>query len=139
MTYAPLDPLLEEDPYALQKHLGFSLTHWETGYARLRLPIEHFLMNRAGIPHGGIYATLLDTVMGYAGCFTGDPNSKNLALTLSLTVNFLSRPRGHILIAEGKTTGGGKSTFFAEATILDETGEIIARGSGAFKYRKPTT
>ena len=136
MTRAPLDPALDEDPYALQKHLGFRLTHWDADYARLDLPIEHFLMNRAGIPHGGIYATLLDTVMGYAGCYTGDPGHKKLALTLSLTTSFLSRPRGHVLIAEGQRVGGGASTFFAESTVSDETGEIIARGSGAFKYRK---
>lgn len=134
----PLDPALQEGPYALQRHLGFALTHWGVDHARLELPIEHYLMNRAGIPHGGIYATLLDTVMGYAGCYTGDPTHQKLALTLSLTTNFLSRPRGHTLIATGTRTGGGKSTFFAESTISDDTGEVIARGSGAFKYRQTT-
>ncbi|WP_204113767.1 PaaI family thioesterase [Shimia biformata] len=138
MTRAPLDPALDEGSYALQRHLGFRLTHWDVDYARLELPIEHYLMNRAGIPHGGIYATILDTVMGYAGCYTGDAAHKKLALTLSLTTNFLSRPKGHLLIAEGMRTGGGKSSFFAEATVSDETGEVIARGSGAFKYRKTT-
>ncbi|TKZ19225.1 PaaI family thioesterase [Shimia litoralis] len=136
MTQSPLDPSLKETPYALQKHLGFHLTHWDTDFAQLELPIEHYLMNRAGIPHGGIYATLLDTVMGYAGCFTGSSEQKRLALTLSLTTNFLSRPKGKLLIAKGHRTGGGSSTFFAESTILDETGEVIARGSGAFKYRR---
>ncbi len=138
MAQTPLDPALDEAPYALQKHLGFRLTHWDEDFARIELPIEHYLMNRAGIPHGGIYATLLDTVMGYAGCYTGDPAHKKLALTLSLTTNFLSRPKGQTLIAEGTRTGGGKSTFFAESTITDETGEVIARGSGAFKYRATT-
>ncbi|CUK11948.1 PaaI family thioesterase [Shimia thalassica] len=138
MTMTPLDARLDESPYALQKHLGFHLTHWGEDHARLELPIEHYLSNRAGLPHGGVYATLLDTVMGYAGCFTGDPDHKRLALTLSLTTNFLSRPKGALLIAEGRKVGGGASTFFAEATILDETGEVIARGSGAFKYRKTT-
>ena len=134
----PLHPALDESPYPLQKHLGFRLTHWSEDFARLELPIEHYLGNRAGLPHGGIYATLLDTVMGYSGCYTGDPDHKRLALTISMTVNFLSRPKGHVLIAEGRKVGGGASTFFAEATVLDETDELIARGSGAFKYRKTT-
>ncbi|MEO9463808.1 MAG: PaaI family thioesterase, partial [Marinomonas sp.] len=95
MTLTPLDPELNEAPYALQRHLGFQLTHWDSDFARIELPIEHFLMNRAGIPHGGIYATLLDTVMGYAGCYIGDPAHKKLAVTLSMTTNFLSRPKGH--------------------------------------------
>ncbi|MBO9479679.1 PaaI family thioesterase [Shimia sp. R11_0] len=138
MTYAPFDPALDETPYGLQKHLGFELTHWDEDYARLELPLAPHLMNRAGIPHGGIYATLLDTVMGFAGCYTGTADHKKLALTLSLTTNFLSRPRGGRLIAEGWRTGGGAKTFFAEGSICDETGERIARGSGAFKVRATT-
>jgi len=138
MDRKQLDPSLDEAPYELQKHVGFQLTHWDTDFARLELPIAPHLMNRAGIPHGGIYATLLDTVMGFAGCYTGTPEHKKLALTLSLTTNFLSRPKGKGLIAEGHRTGGGQRTFFAEGTISDETGEIIARGSGAFRYRNTT-
>lgn len=138
MAHSPLDPALDESPYALQQHLGFRLTHWDNDFARLEQPIVPHLMNRAGIPHGGIYATLLDTVMGFAGCYTGDAGHKKLALTLSLTTNFLSRPKGNILIVEGRRIGGGAKTFFAEGTVLDETGEVIARGSGAFKYRATT-
>lgn len=135
MTHNSLDPALDEAPYALQEHLGFQLTHWDVDFARLEQPIAPHLMNRAGIPHGGIYATLLDTVMGFAGCYTGDAAHKKLALTLSLTTNFLSRPKGKILMVEGRRIGGGAKTFFAEGTVMDETGEVIARGSGAFKYR----
>ena len=138
MERTPLDPRLDETPYALQRHLGFHLTHWGTDHARLELPIEHYHANRAGLPHGGVYATLLDTVMGYACCYTGDTEHKRLVLTLSLTTNFLSRPRGNLLIAEGRKVGGGASTAFAEGQIVDETGEVIVRGSGTFKYRKTT-
>ena len=138
MEMTPLDPRLDETPYALQRHLGFHLTHWGPDHARLELPIELYHANRAGLPHGGVYATLLDTVMGYAGSYTGDPAHKRLALTLSLNTIFLSRPKGKLLIATGYKVGGGASTFFTEGTVTDETGEMIARGSGAFKYRKTT-
>lgn len=138
MTHRPLDPTLQEEPYALQAHLGFKLTHWDVDFAQLELPIAPHLMNRAGIPHGGIYATLLDTVMGFAGCYTGDAAHKKLALTLSLTTHFLSRPKGALLLVQGTRTGGGARTFFAEGTVRDETGELIARGSGAFKIRATT-
>jgi uncharacterized protein (TIGR00369 family) len=129
------DPRLSEEPYALQRHLGFTLAMWEQDRARLELPIAENLMNRAGMPHGGVYATLIDTVMGYAGCYAADLDNPVHALTISLTTNFLSRPKGQLLIANGIRVGGGASTFFAEATVVDETGEMIARGSGAFKYR----
>ncbi|MFT4783920.1 MAG: hypothetical protein ACI9IV_001662 [Paracoccaceae bacterium] len=130
-----LDPELIEAPYALQSHLGFRMVAWSEGHARFELPLQPFLMNRYGIPHGGIYATLIDTVMGYSGCFTGDPDRKQYAMTLSLTTNFLSRPKGDCLICEARLIGGGRRTFFSEAEITDPTGEKIATGSGTFRYR----
>ena len=131
-----IDPALLEDPSALQTHLGYRLTEWRTDFARVELPLTPVLMNRQGLPHGGMHATLLDTAMGFAGCYTGDPERAQMALTLSLNVQYLSRPRGQRLIAEGTKTGGGKSTFFAEAQISDETGEVVAKGTGVFRYRR---
>ena len=58
------------------------------------------------------------------------------AMTLNLNVSYLSRPKGDLLIAEGRRVGGGKSTFFGEGVIMDETGEKIATASGTFRYRK---
>lgn len=135
MTSHP-SPELEEPAYPLQKHLGFEMVEWRDGFARFEQPLQSFLMNRYGLPHGGVYATLLDTVMGYCGCYTGSAEHKQMAMTLSLNVNFLSRPKGDLLIAEGTKTGGGKSTFFASGLILDETGERIASATGVFRYRK---
>jgi len=131
-----IDPALLEDPSALQTHLGYRLTEWRTDFARVELPLTPVLMNRQGLPHGGMHATLLDTAMGFAGCYTGDPERAQMALTLSLTVNYLGQARGALLIAEARRTGGGKSTYFAEATVRDETGGLIATGTGVFRYRR---
>ena len=128
-------PEIIEDPYPFQSLLGFEIVEWTAETVEARLPIHDALGNRYGIPHGGIHATLLDTVMGYAGCFTGSPTEKRMAMTLSLNVSYLSRPKGETLIAKGRKIGGGKRTFFAEAEITDETGELIATGSGTFRYR----
>jgi uncharacterized protein (TIGR00369 family) len=121
--------------YPLQELLGFRLAEWRRDYARVELPLDARLENRQGLPHGGVHATLLDSAMGYSGCFSEDPDSPVLALTLSLTVNFLSRPRGGVLIAEGWRRGGGRSTYFAEGRVRDDTGAAIASGSGVFRYR----
>jgi len=131
-----IDPNLLEPPSALQTHLGYRLSAWSKDFARLELPLEPFLMNRQGLPHGGIHATMLDTAMGFAGCYTGDPERQQMALTLSLTVNYLGQATGPRLIAEARRTGGGKSTYFAEGTVRDETGAIIATGTGVFRYRR---
>jgi uncharacterized protein (TIGR00369 family) len=128
------NPLIEA-PYEYQKLLGFEIVHWSKDRAQLHLPLATKHANRYGIPHGGIHASLLDTVMGFAGCFTGDADKPQMAMTLSLTVQYLSRPKGNMLIAKGTKTGGGRKTFFAEGEVFDETGELIAKGTGTFRYR----
>jgi len=125
-----------EPPSGFQTHMGYDLTAWETDFARVELPLGPHVMNRQGLPHGGLHATLLDTAMGFAGCFTGDPDRRQMALTLSLTVNFLGQAQGCRLIAEARRTGGGKSTYFAEATVRDDTGALVATATGVFRYRR---
>ncbi|PKQ11198.1 MAG: PaaI family thioesterase [Alphaproteobacteria bacterium HGW-Alphaproteobacteria-1] len=132
-----LDRLLQgEPPSGLQDHLGYHLVAWSPDFARVELPMGRHIANRQGLPHGGIHATLLDTTMGFAGCYTGDPDRRQMALTLSLTVNYLGQAQGSLLIAEARRTGGGKSTFFAEGTVRDESGAIVATGTGVFRYRR---
>ena len=92
-------------------------------------------MNRFGVPHGGVHAVLLDTVMGYAGCFTGCANAQRFTVTLSLNVSFLAQSRGNILFAEAWRIGGGRRIFFAEGQVKDDTGELVATGTGTFRYR----
>lgn len=131
-----LDPALIEAASALQSHLGYEMTGWTQGFARIEIPLAPFLMNRQGLPHGGMHATLLDTAMGYAGCHTGDPARPQMALTLSLTVNYLAQAQGTRLIAEARRSGGGKTTFFANGTVHDDTGALIATGTGVFRLRQ---
>ncbi len=131
-----MDPRLREVPYPFQELIGFRMADWSADYARFELDVTDAILNRHGIPHGGVHAVLLDTVMGYAGCFTGDPDDRVMAMTLSITANYLSRPKGSLLIAEGRKTGGGKSTFFASGRVEDETGELVATSTGVFRYRK---
>lgn len=118
-----------------QDLLGYRLTEWREGFARIEQEIVPALGNRSGIPHGGVYATLLDTAMGYTGVWVPKGQSRVYALTLSLTVNFVGQPKGSRLICDALLTGGGRSTFFTEAKLHDDLGNLIATGSGAFRRR----
>lgn len=130
------DPDLFEPPSPLAEALGFRMTDWSDGFARIEAPLAPHLMNRQGLPHGGVYAALLDTAMGFCGCFTGDPNDKQNALTLSMNVSFLAQAKGVQLTAEARVTGGGRSTYFASGTVHDETEALIATSTGVFRYRR---
>jgi len=135
MNGAGRDPVGGDDGVAMLQHLGARMTDWREDFAQLQLPFRAHLMNRQGLPHGGVYATLLDSAMGFAGCFDSDPARPRLALTLTLTVNYLAQPRGTVLIAEAWRTGGGRRSFFADGRVVDEIGTSVASGSGVFRYR----
>ncbi|MFD1340931.1 PaaI family thioesterase [Litorisediminicola beolgyonensis] len=133
-----MDDRFREPAHSFSKYLGFEMVDWHEDYARFELLIRDVHFNRHETLHGGVHATLLDTAMGYAGCWTGDPEVRQMALTLSMTVQYLSRPKGQRLIAEGWKTGGGRSAYFARAEVKDDTGEMIATATGVFRYRKLT-
>jgi uncharacterized protein (TIGR00369 family) len=114
-------------------YLGARKTAFEDGYARFELTLAGNHLNPHGIPHGGVYATLLDTTLGSAGCWDGRPDRYRPAVTLNLNVSFVDRPRGTHLICEGRRVGGGKSVFFSEGSIQDDTGRVVARATGTFK------
>ncbi|WP_020040612.1 PaaI family thioesterase [Salipiger mucosus] len=131
-----MDERFREDPSPFGAHLGFRMADWREDFARFEMEIAPHHGNRYGVPHGGAYATLLDAAMGHAGCWTGDPEVKQVAFTLSLNVQYLSLPTGKRLIVEARRTGGGRATYFADGEVRDETGALIAKGSGVFRYRR---
>ncbi len=125
----------QEYPYPFQKHLGFILTEWNYGYCHLELPLESFLMNMYGIPHGGIHATLFDTAIGYTGCYSNDPSDPRFTMTLNLGVNFVAKSKDDKLLVDAKQTGGSRQIYFAEGRATDNHGSLIATGKGTFRYR----
>lgn len=135
MTSSPRDPTELEPSYALQDTLGIRMTEWSRDFARVEAEFTDLLKNRQGLLHGGIHALLLDTAMGYAGCYTGIAGQQQNALTLSMTVNFVGQLRGKRLIATGRRTGGGRKVYFAEAEVRDDTGGLLANATGVFRYR----
>lgn len=134
-TPHPLRPALAEAPSAFQEHLGHRLTGWGPGYARFEMALTPALLNRHGVPHGGVHATMLDSAMGYAGVFPGDSAERPMSQTLAMSVSYLAPARGTALMAEGRVTGGGRRTFFTEARLWDGEGTLVATATGVFRIR----
>ncbi len=115
--------------------IGHRVVAVEPGSARVELDVRDAHCNRGGGVHGGIYCVLMDTVGGFAGIHTTNREEMKTFITLTLTTNFLGQPRGKTMIATGRLRAGGRSTFFSDMEIHDEVGNLLATGSGTFKYR----
>lgn len=127
---------MDESAFHFRRLIGYRMTGFAQDWAQFELVLEEKHMNGDEIPHGGVYATLLDTVLGFSGAYTGDPDRRRMAMTLSLTTNFVAPPQGKVMIAEARKAGGGRSTFYANGQITDDTGRLLATGSGVFRYRR---
>lgn len=124
-------------PGGFLQDLGLDRTLYDDGVARFELAVLERHMNRLGIPHGGVYATMLDSALGASGCWDGGPETFRPSVTLNLNVSYVGQPRGNRLIADGRRVGGGRSIYFSEGEIRDEHGTLIATATGTFKVVRP--
>jgi uncharacterized protein (TIGR00369 family) len=124
-----------EEPSGFQRTLQYRLAEWRPDEAVLTLDIKPFHLNRAGVVHGGVLATLLDTVGGFAGTYCTVPGNVRRGVTLSLTSTFLSQASSGTLRAVGRRRGGGRKIFMVTAEIFDGDGNLVALGEGTYRYR----
>ena len=109
--------------------LGITLGSVEEGIVRMYLEAAEYLYNPIGTVHGGILATILDSVMGCAVHSTL-PVGRSYT-TLEIKVNYL---RG-LTEASGPVRGigtvvhAGRQMAVAEARAVDEAGRLYATAS----------
>ena len=95
---------------------------------------EHF-SGWGRVVHGGILATLLDELMGWAGLYL----LRRVALTEKMTVEFLKAAYvGEPLKVVGRVTGTkGKRNAQIEGIISRTNGEVCAKSMGDFTTLSP--
>lgn len=104
---------------------------FDAGEGRFVMTLEpqecHY--NPMGCVHGGILATLLDSVMS-AAVHTALPSGKGY-ITLEIKVNFLKPVYEHtgLIMAEGNVVSCGRQVATAEGKIINEKGEVHATGT----------
>ncbi|MBO0997357.1 PaaI family thioesterase [Bacillus sp. SD075] len=114
---------------AFFSHIGFEIIRFEEGNVTIKLNIEEHLLNVNGTLHGGIHATMLDTILGMVTRSV----TKSKVVTTSLTVHYLASISSGELFAEAKVLQKGYKIAFTEGEIKDIEGNIIAKGTGIFK------
>jgi uncharacterized protein (TIGR00369 family) len=117
------------DVPSIGRLLGMQFDEVEHGRVVMSLATQPDFANPLGSTHGGIAATLLDSVMGCAVHTTLDAGVGYT--TLELKVNYIRTVPvdGRRLSAEGTVVHVGRRVATAEGRVLDERGKLVAHGS----------
>lgn len=129
------EPVNTPDIGAFGQMMGFRVVEWRDGFVRMEMDVRPDHLNRSGVLHGGIIATLLDTACGYAGTWCSKPGNVRWVVTVSLSTNFVAQMREGTVSVVGRRRGGGRKIFFASAEARDEGDRILAFGDSVQRYR----
>lgn len=110
-------------------HMGTEIVDCPDGSRQLELVVRDELLNVNKTVHGGVYATLLDTIIG----ITIRSQVQKPVATMNLTIHYLAPISEGKMIATANILQAGYRTVIAEAMILDNTGKLLSKASGTFK------
>jgi uncharacterized protein (TIGR00369 family) len=96
-----------------------------------RVPVTPFTLNRAGIVHGGITATLADSTIGSL-INQRLPEGYKGAVTVELKVNYLKQGLGKELVSRARLVHMGSTLATATCEITNEKNKLIAFTTGTF-------
>jgi acyl-CoA thioesterase len=105
-------------------------THPAKGECRIDVELAPIHMSQAQRVHGGVLFTLLDSAMGRA-VLSALPEGRGCA-TAECKINFFRPVQKGGLVATGKVVNLSRSVAYAEGSIVNDEGKLVARASGTF-------
>ncbi|MBB3036778.1 PaaI family thioesterase [Hoyosella altamirensis] len=120
---------MPDQPPNIGRLIGMEPGVIEFGKVQLKVTTRPDYANPLGTVHGGICATLLDSVMGTAVHSTLEAGVGYG--TLELKVNYIRTvpTSGIQLTATGTTIHVGRTTATAEGQVHDDQGRLVAHGT----------
>ena len=110
------------------EHLGIRVVEWEEGRCVMELPVTDMHLNRSGVVHGGVHATLVDAVASHGGNYAPSQDVRARSVTVSLSLQYIGQARRETLRAVGTRVGGGRRIYFARGEVFAEDGSLVASG-----------
>jgi uncharacterized protein (TIGR00369 family) len=117
----------------LSGFLGLQGEYLEDGTYRFEVPITPFMLNQMKAVHGGITASLADSVMGSVASRT----SGYKVVTTEMNVHYLTPGTGEKLIATASVLRLGKTLCVCECKIHNDQGRLVLAGTGTFYLVEP--
>ncbi len=105
--------------------LGLALESLEKGHVVFSMRVKPKHKQLHGVVHGGVLATLADTVAAIAA-YTTVPKRTNIA-TVEMKINFLEPVPGGRIKAVGRVLRTGRNFVVTECEIYLENGSLAAK------------
>ncbi len=112
------------------RRLGMEMTQVAQGRCVIELDLDERHMSMASRAHGGVLFTMLDTAMGRS-VISRLPEGRGCA-TIEAKINYFRPVQSGRVRAEAECVRLTRTTAYAEGTLLDEDGNMLARASGTF-------
>jgi uncharacterized protein (TIGR00369 family) len=112
---------------------GMEVVEASRGEVTVAMVVEDRHVNLQGLVHGGMLAILADTACGLSIRSAMEPG--RLHVTADLDIHFLAPARPGTLYGRGAAVKIGRSLAFAEASIEDATGTLLAKAQSRFSVR----
>ena len=118
--------LVNNSPYF--QLLSMVLVDAGPGFSRMEISLAEKHLQPFGFVHGGVYASLIDAAAFWALFYEiEDPGAG--ATSVDLKLNYLAPAVSGRLIANGRRIRLGRTLGYAEATVTDEEGKLLAHGT----------
>ncbi|WP_422348685.1 hotdog fold thioesterase [Flagellimonas sp.] len=125
---------LAEQEIPIHKYFGLKVEVIEKEFIKVRVPFRKDLVGdiRANHWHGGIIATILDSVGGAIGIANFNTPKDKLS-TIDLRVDYLRFADGKDLIFEGRLVRMGNRIMVTKMKAFQED-VLVAEGKGVYNF-----
>jgi uncharacterized protein (TIGR00369 family) len=125
---------LAEDEIPIHRYLGLKVETIEKEFIRVRIPFRDDFVGdiRTKRWHGGIMATVMDSVGGAIGIANFESPEDKLS-TIDLRVDYLRFAEGKDLIFEGKLVRMGNRIMVTKMKAFQD-GVLVAEGRGVYNF-----
>jgi len=121
-----MNQIVNSSPYFCL--LSMKIRDVRIGYSLLEIDLEKKHLQPFGHVHGGVYASIIDAAAFWAFYYSVNDQQAGVT-TVDLKLNYLAPAAGGRLTAKGRQIKAGKTLGYAEAEVLNESGDILAHGT----------
>ncbi|MBP1999076.1 uncharacterized protein (TIGR00369 family) [Paenibacillus shirakamiensis] len=111
-------------------YLGCQIESLDTEKAVVSFDIQPHHLNLIGILHGGVHASVIDSTMGLIVMLARPESS---VVTINLNMNYVAPTKQGKVLVTANIIHSTRKLITAEAYARQETGELLAFGTGTFR------